>query len=131
MLILLLSAFAASAAPSSTILRYEKGTARYAIEKSASDVVMYGAEVPMRIAIKPCSQEAVKDLWRDIETNYKFLPELSKRSTVSQSKDGVTLGGKKRALLPLNVRTRSATEYFRYMERTFFYAKMKIDDQCR
>jgi hypothetical protein len=127
MWVLLLSALA-TAAPASTILRYERGTERYAIEKSSSLLILHDSPATLRIEIKACNRKTVDELWKEIEYRYKSLPELGKRQTAAV--DNVNLDGKKRALYSVTPRSKSATEYFGRMSKIFLDAKMKSSAEC-
>ncbi len=129
MWVFLFSAFAA-AAPPSTVLRFEQGLTRYAVEKTKKELVMYGSPATLRIPIQPCNREVVDNLWKHIETRIKFLPKLHKRE-IAIANETVELGGKKRALVNFNPLQIKATRFFRTMPTEFLFAQMTSQRRCK
>lgn len=128
MWVLLLSAFA-SAAPSSTILRYEHGSQRYTLEKTAKELAYYGEPATLKVQIQDCNREALSFLWKQIENYHKQLPPAPRRTTASE--DLVTLKGTKRALQvnsPVHVK---AVRFFNRLPNSFLTTKMASDRQCK
>jgi hypothetical protein len=119
----------AFAAPASKLLRYENGGDRYAIEKSAKEIVLYGTPANLRISLKECNREVTDILWQDIERKIKLLPEIAKRTTATTK--SVELGGKKRSLFAMSTVGRKAARYFENLPQTFLDAKLTSERKCK